>query len=108
MAARPGQNSDIKVKINRQEMELPNVPYSGMVEGDIAYVSLSTFSQEAGKNIATALRGLLKDNPNTKGIILDLRGNGGGLLIEAVNLCNVFIPKNELVTTTSTKSNSKG
>jgi carboxyl-terminal processing protease len=100
---RPGQNSDIKVKINRQEMELPNVPYSGMVEGDIAYVSLSTFSQEAGKNIATALRTLLKDNPNTKGIILDLRGNGGGLLIEAVNLCNVFIPKNELVTTTRGK-----
>lgn len=100
---RPGQNSDFKVKINRQEMDLPNVPYSGMVEGDIAYVSLSTFSQDAGKNIATALRGLLRENPNTKGIILDLRGNGGGLLIEAVNLCNVFIPKNELVTTTRGK-----
>ena len=100
---RPGQNSDFKVKINREEMEMPNVPYSGLVEGDVAYVSLSTFSQDAGKNIGNAVRELRRENPNIKGIILDLRGNGGGLLIEAVNLCNVFIPKNEIVVTTRGK-----
>jgi len=100
---RPGQNGDFKAKINRQEMDLPNVPYSGLVEGDIAYVSLSTFSQDAGKNIGNAVRELRKENPNIKGVILDLRGNGGGLLVEAVNLCNVFIPKNELVVTTRGK-----
>ncbi|WP_353485121.1 S41 family peptidase [Haliscomenobacter sp.] len=100
---RPGQNSDFKAKINRQEMDLPNVPYSGLVEGDIAYVSLSTFSQDAGKNIGNAVRELRKENPNIKGVILDLRGNGGGLLVEAVNLCNVFIPRNELVVTTRGK-----
>jgi carboxyl-terminal processing protease len=100
---RPGQTNELKVKLNRQEMEPNNVPYSGLVEGDIAYVSLSTFSQDAGKNIATALRDLRKQNPNIKGIILDLRGNGGGLLLEAVNLCNVFLPKNELVVTTRGK-----
>jgi carboxyl-terminal processing protease len=100
---RPGQNGDFKAKINRQEMDLPNVPYSGLVEGDIAYVSLSTFSQDAGKNIGNALRELRKENPNIKGVILDLRGNGGGLLVEAVNLCNVFIPRNELVVTTRGK-----
>jgi carboxyl-terminal processing protease len=100
---RPGQTGDFKAKINRQEMDLPNVPYSGLVEGDIAYVSLSTFSQDAGKNIGNALRELRKENPNIKGVILDLRGNGGGLLVEAVNLCNVFIPRNELVVTTRGK-----
>nr|HPH20544.1 S41 family peptidase [Haliscomenobacter sp.] len=94
---------DFKVKINREEMEMPNVPYSGLVEGDVAYVSLSTFSQDAGKNIGNAVRELRRENPNIKGIILDLRGNGGGLLIEAVNLCNVFIPKNEIVVTTRGK-----
>lgn len=100
---RPGQSGDFKAKINRQEMDLPNVPYSGLVEGDIAYVSLSTFSQDAGKNIGNAVRELRKENPNIKGVILDLRGNGGGLLVEAVNLCNVFIPRNELVVTTRGK-----
>lgn len=100
---RPGQTGDFKAKINRQEMDLPNVPYSGLVEGDIAYVSLSTFSQDAGKNIGNAVRELRKENPNIKGVILDLRGNGGGLLVEAVNLCNVFIPRNELVVTTRGK-----
>lgn len=100
---RPGQATDLKVKITRDELEQPNVPYSGLVDNDIAYVALSTFSQDAGRNVANALADLRKKNPELKGIILDLRNNGGGLLLEAVNLCNVFIPKGELVVTTKGK-----
>jgi len=100
---RPGQTNPVKVKITREELEVPNVPYSGLVDGDIAYVSLSTFSQNAGKNVGDAIRDLRQQKPELKGIILDLRGNGGGLLLEAVNLCNVFIPKAELVVTTKGK-----
>ncbi len=101
--SRPGQANPIKVKITREELEVPNVPYSGLVDGDIAYVSLSTFSQNAGKNVGDAIRDLRQQKPDLKGIILDLRGNGGGLLIEAVNLCNVFVPKGEIVVTTKGK-----
>ena len=55
------------------------------------------------KNVADALKKLKEENPNMKGVIFDLRGNGGGLLTEAVNVSNVFIPKGELVVTTKGK-----
>ncbi|MCB9080782.1 MAG: S41 family peptidase [Lewinellaceae bacterium] len=97
---RPGQKNEIKVKLNRGDFEIPNVPYSGLLEGDIAYVSLTTFTREAGRNVGNAIRDMRKENPNIKGIILDLRDNGGGLLNEAVSVCNVFIPKGELVVLT--------
>jgi carboxyl-terminal processing protease len=104
---RPGQNSDYKVKINRQEFEIPNVPYSGLVGDDVAYISLSTFSSDAGKNIGDAFRNLRRDKPDLKGVIIDLRGNGGGYLHEAVNICNLFIPRNELVVTNRGKVKEK-
>ncbi len=104
---RPGQNSDYKVKINRQEFEIPNVPYSGLVGDDVAYISLTTFSSEAGKNIGDAFRNLRRDKPDLKGVIIDLRGNGGGYLHEAVNICNLFIPRNELVVTNRGKVKEK-
>jgi carboxyl-terminal processing protease len=104
---RPGQNSDYKVKINRQEFEIPNVPYSGLVGDDVAYISLSTFSSDAGKNIGDAFRNLRRDKPDLKGVIIDLRGNGGGYLHEAVNICGLFIPRNELVVTNRGKVKEK-
>jgi carboxyl-terminal processing protease len=67
-----------------------------MLNDEIGYLTLTTFTEDAGKNVANAVREL-KKNPGLKGIVFDLRGNGGGLLIEAVNISNVFIPKNELV-----------
>jgi carboxyl-terminal processing protease len=104
---RPGQNADYKVKINRQEFEIPNVPYSGLVGDDVAYISLSTFSSDAGKNIGDAFRQLRRDKPDLKGVIIDLRGNGGGYLHEAVNICGLFIPRNELVVTNRGKIKEK-
>ncbi len=100
---RSGKPGDFKVKLVRGEVEVPNVPYSGMVGSNIGYIALTTFTQDAGKNVSDALRKLKQENPGMKGLIFDLRGNGGGLLSEAVNVSNVFIPRNELVVTTKGK-----
>jgi carboxyl-terminal processing protease len=79
---------------------VPNVPYFSRLENDIAYISLTTFTPRAGRNVSNALRDMRQENPDLKGVILDLRENGGGLLMEAISVCNVFIPKNSLVVTT--------
>lgn len=100
---RPGKTGDFKVKLVREEVEVPNVPYQGLVSNDIGYISLSVFTREAGANVASALKELKTNNPGLKGVILDLRGNGGGLLTEAVNVVNAFVPKGELVVTTKGK-----
>ncbi len=100
---RPGSNKQIKVTMTREEVRIPNVPYSGMVSDNVGYVSLTTFTQNAGKNVADAVKRLKMENPNVKGMILDLRGNGGGLLTEAINVSNVFVPKGEQVVMTRGK-----
>lgn len=101
--SRPGQDQLLNIKITRGGMDGKNVPYSGMVGDGIGYISLTTFSRDAGRNVANALRDLKTASPDLKGVILDLRGNGGGLLREAINVCNVFIPANETVVTTRSK-----
>lgn len=100
---RPGVKNDFDVNLVRGEVEVPNVPYYGMLNDNIGYIALTTFTRDAGRNVADALRSLKKDNPDIKGVVFDLRWNGGGLLNEAVNVSNVFIPKGELVVTTKGK-----
>jgi len=100
---RPGKTDDFAVKLTREEVKIPNVPYSGMVGDNTAYITLTTFSERAGKNVSDALEKLQKDN-EVKSIILDLRGNGGGLLNEAINVSNIFIPKGEEVVTTRSRN----
>ncbi len=100
---RPGVSKEMKLTMVRDEVIVPNVPHSGMLDGDVGYVALTTFTRNAGKNVADAVKKLKEENPSMKGVIFDLRGNGGGLLTEAVNVSNVFIPKGELVVTTKGK-----
>ncbi len=100
---RPGESKELKIKLKRDEVDVPNVPYSGMVSDEIGYVILTTFTRDAGPNIQAAFAELKTKNPAMKGIILDLRGNGGGLLNEAVNLVNIFTPKGEVVVSTRGK-----
>jgi carboxyl-terminal processing protease len=100
---RPGPEGDMDISLTRDEVKVPNVPYLSMVSDDIGYLTLTTFTRDAGKNVGDALKKLKKENPNLKGIIFDLRGNGGGLLTEAVNVSNVFIPKGEMVVSTKGK-----
>ncbi len=100
---RPGESKDLKIKLDREEIVVENVPHSGLVADGIGYVNLTTFSQDAGPNVASALQQLKQKNPGLKGVVLDLRHNGGGLLSEAVNLVNVFVPKDEFVVSTKGK-----
>ncbi|MBK8516884.1 MAG: S41 family peptidase [Saprospiraceae bacterium] len=98
-----GKTTSTDIKLTRGEVNIPNVPYSGFVSDDVGYISLTTFTQNAGANIAKALRELKEKNPNMSGVILDLRHNGGGLLHEAVNICGIFLPQGEIVVTTKGK-----
>ena len=84
----------------RAKIKLNNVPYFGMVDKNIGYIKLTGFTPDAGKEVQDALKNLKKNNPEMKSVILDLRGNGGGLLHEAVNVVNTFIKKGELVVST--------
>lgn len=100
---RPSQNNNFDVTLTRDEVNIPNVPYFGEVGSDIGYINLTTFTPNAAKNIKSALRKLKKENPSLQGVILDLRYNGGGLLREAIDICNLFVPKGEEVVTTKSK-----
>ncbi len=98
-----GETTLTSKNLVRGEVNIPNVPYSGFVADGVGYISLTTFTQNAGANISKALKDLKSKNPNMNGVILDLRHNGGGLLHEAVNICNIFVPTGEIVVTTKGK-----
>lgn len=86
------------ISITRDEIKLPDVPYSGMLESNIGYIKLNSFTQTAGSDVRSAY-----DQLKSKGmsaLVLDLRGNGGGLLIEAVKIVNMFVKKGQAVVTT--------
>jgi carboxyl-terminal processing protease len=90
----------VDVALVRSSVVQKNVPYHGMVKDGIGYIILTTFTMDASKNISSALKELKKEDPNLKGVILDLRSNGGGLLREAISVSNIFIDKGlEVVST---------
>jgi carboxyl-terminal processing protease len=98
---RIGIEKPIKLEFKREKIKLHNVPYYGMVNTDIAYVQLTDFTPDAAKEVKNAITALKEQG--AKGVILDLRGNPGGLLIEAVNITNLFLPKGQLVVSTKGK-----
>ena len=91
--------------ITRGEIEISSVPYASLTgpQGNIAYVRLTQFTQGCGRQVRDAYDSLKKVQPSLKGMVLDLRNNPGGLLDEAVNVCNIFIDKGQLVVTTKGK-----
>lgn len=98
-----GKEKELTLEITREEVKMKNVPYYGMAEEGIGFIKLTHFTQKAGKEVEDAFKALKKQDPDLKGVILDLRGNPGGLLNEAVNITNVFLPKNQLVCYTQGK-----
>ncbi|MEQ8546763.1 MAG: S41 family peptidase [Cyclobacteriaceae bacterium] len=90
-----------KVNLDHEKITIKNVPYYGMVNEDIGYLKLTEFTTEAGKEVGKAVSELKEEG--AKKIIFDLRGNPGGLLEEAINVSNVFIPKGKEVVTTKGK-----
>jgi carboxyl-terminal processing protease len=87
-----------KISVTRDEIKLPDIPYFGMLDAEIGYISLSSFTQTASKSVIDAYKDLEKQG--MKKLIFDLRGNGGGLLIESVDIVNMFIPKNQVIVQT--------
>lgn len=95
-------DSIVTVNITRQKIQVPAVTYYGVTNGNIGYIMLSTFTSGSAKEVKNALTEL-KKNPEVKSIALDLRGNGGGLLEEAVKIVGLFVPKNTEVLRTKGK-----
>ena len=93
--------------LTRREIKLPNVPYYGYVQGDYGYIKLDEFTTDAAKHVKDAFIKLRNDKPDMKGLILDLRGNGGGLMNEAVDIVNIWVPQGTLVVETKGKVASK-
>lgn len=99
---RPGQNNKLTFNVKREEIKVKSVPYSGMLDKNVAYINLSSFTDNCSGEIKEAFQQLKASN-KLEGLVLDLRGNPGGLLKEAVNLCNLFIEKGQLVVFTKGK-----
>ena len=98
---RYGEPELINVEMTREKITIDNVQYYGMVQDDIGYIKLSDFTTNAGKEVKNAVVDLKEKGANK--FILDLRGNPGGLLNEAVNVSNIFIPKGSEVVSTKGK-----
>ncbi|MBC7449903.1 MAG: PDZ domain-containing protein [Cytophagales bacterium] len=98
---RYGVEQPFDVTLVRQKIKISNVPYYGMINTNTGYIKLSDFTQDASVEVRKALVDL-KSKGATQ-IVLDLRGNPGGLLNEAVNISNIFISKDKLVVSTKGK-----
>jgi len=99
---RPGEKENRKIKIVREQIHISNVSYFGLISGKTGYIRLSNFTLDAGAEVKAAFLEL-KKNHNIEKLVLDLRGNPGGLLIEAVRVCNLFVPKGQLIVSTKGK-----
>jgi len=100
---RPYSDEPIEVQLTRQKIQINAVPYYGMLNDNIGYIILSNFTEKASKGVKLALDDL-KQNYGATSVVLDLRGNPGGLLIEAVNICNLFVDKGTEIVSTHGKA----
>lgn len=99
---RIGEDKPRDVKVMREEIKIPDVPYYGKLSDEIGYIKLNSFTHTASRNVKDAFRDL-RDQQGMTQLIFDLRGNGGGLLREAVNIVNLFVPKGSEVVSTRSK-----
>lgn len=93
---RPGEKEPIVRELKREKIKIDNIPYSTVFDNGVGYAVLSQFTKDCAKELKEVILNMKKDH-ELKGFILDLRGNGGGLLNEAVEIVNMFVPKNKLV-----------
>ena len=96
------QGKPMSTQLTLDEVEIKAVPFFGKIDEKTGYIVLSQFNKKASSETREALEKLKNDGATQ--IILDLRGNPGGLLNEAVNICNLFVPKGEIIVTTKSKN----
>lgn len=95
------QDKVLNFEVNREKISLNPVPHFQMIDQEIGYIALDKFNEKATSSVQSAFEDL-KNQGMTK-LILDVRGNLGGLLNEAISITNLFVPKNEIVVTTKAK-----
>src|SRR6056297_184174 len=100
---RPYSGEKMEKELIREEIQIKSVPYYGVVDDNIGYIRMTKFTPDVSRDIKNALREL-KTEHQIKSVILDLRGNPGGLLVEAPKICNLFIPKGEEIVSTKGKT----
>lgn len=98
---RPGAKKPYTVDVVREKISINAVPYYGMLDDNTAYIRLSSFTANCSKEVQKAFLKLKENNPES--LVLDLRGNPGGLLIESVKIVNFFVPKGEEIVSTRGK-----
>ncbi|MEI7725293.1 MAG: S41 family peptidase [Bacteroidota bacterium] len=103
---REGESKPFEKTITRENIKIDNIPYYGMVDSTIGYIKLTGFTQNAAKELKQAYL-KLKEGNTLKGIIVDLRGNGGGLLNEAVDIANIFVERGQEIVSTKGKMADK-
>ncbi len=101
---RPGEKKPREFKITRRNIKMPAIPYYGMVSGDVGYIDFTQFTEDCSVEVRKAIISLKEKG--AKKLIIDLRGNGGGLLSEAANIVNLFVPKGLTVVETKGKVRS--
>jgi carboxyl-terminal processing protease len=92
---------ELTKSITRETIKIKNVPYYGIIEDNIGYMQLTRFTPDAGKEVRDAVIALKAQGATS--LVLDLRNNGGGLLHEAINIVNVFVPRGETIVITKGK-----
>ena len=103
---RDGEKDIITKTLTREKIKIDNIPYYTVLEGGVAYIILNQFTRDAAKELKEAFLEMKSQN-ELKGLVIDLRGNGGGLLNEAVDIVNIFVPKNKLVVYTKGKTSEQ-
>lgn len=98
---RPGEKKPLEFDIVRKSILLPTVPYYGVVDKSTGYINLSTFSGNPSKDFKRAFLDLKKQGITS--LVIDLRNNGGGLLEEAIEIANLFVPRGKVLVTTKGK-----
>ncbi|MEM9936733.1 MAG: S41 family peptidase, partial [Bacteroidota bacterium] len=100
LTVKRNEEKELTFEVERDRVKVNNVPYYGMVNETIGYIALTGFTQDAGEEVEKALKALREENASLGGVVLDLRGNPGGRLDEAVNVSNVFLPFKEKIVET--------
>lgn len=99
---RPYSNEKIEKELVREEIKISSVPYYGIVDEGVGYIRVTKFTPDVASQVKDALRNLKADH-QISSLVLDLRGNPGGLLLEAPKLCNIFVEKGEDIVSTKGK-----
>ena len=98
---RPGVKEPLEFTIVRRSIQMPTIPYYGIMEGQVGYINLSSFSGTPSKDFKNAFLDLKKQGATS--LVIDLRNNGGGLLDQAVVIVNLFVPRGKTIVTTKGK-----